>query len=138
GDGSIRQQRRQADKPSIDIRQQEGRHRLARPWRVVAAAVLVDALDQTVDRIAVGRKDFAPRRGIGLELLAERAFHVAASQESLPQALGIGWRKRVHGWLRLMLMLVSLTGRPQELPPGLFRSEDGSKAASNAVAQSVR
>jgi hypothetical protein len=57
--------------------------------RVLAAAVLVDALDQPIHRIAVGRKDFTARSSIGRELPTERAFHIAAAQKGLSQAIGV-------------------------------------------------
>ena len=71
------------------VRQQEGRHHVARPRRVFAAAVFVDARDQPVDRLAIGGKDLAAGRRIGLELLLQGAFHVAALQEGLPEAFGV-------------------------------------------------
>ena len=43
----------------------------------------VDARNQPVDRTAIGRKDFAARRGIGIEPVAEGTLHVAAAQEGL-------------------------------------------------------
>ena len=52
----------------------------------------METRDQPVDRIAIGREDLASRRSIGLELFAQRAFHVAALLEGLLETLGIGWR----------------------------------------------
>ena len=57
-----------------------------------AAAILLKPHHQTVDRFAVGRKEIASGAGIGLQPFAERALHIAAAQEGLPEALGIGWR----------------------------------------------
>ena len=71
----------QADQPAALVGQHEGRHRFARPRRIFAAAIFMDPRDQTIDRLAIGRKDLAARGGIGLELLAQRAFHVAAALE---------------------------------------------------------
>ena len=92
GDRSLGEQRRQADQPAGLIGQHEGRHRLARPRRILAAAVFVDARHQPVDRFAIGRKELPPRGGIGFELFAQRAFHVAALLEGQLETLGIGWR----------------------------------------------
>jgi hypothetical protein len=89
-DRTVRQQRRQADQPAGLVRQHERRHRLAGTRRVPAATVFVDTLGQPIDRLALGRKDLAPRCGISLKLLTERAFHVAAALEGLPEAFGIG------------------------------------------------
>ena len=89
GQRPLLEQGRQADEPPRLIRQDEGRQNVAGLRRVLATAVLVDALNQAIDRIAIGRKDFAARGGIGFELFAECAFHVAAAQEGLPQAIGI-------------------------------------------------
>ena len=89
-DRTVRQQRGQADKPAGFVRQHERRHRFAGTRRVLAAAVFVDTLGQPIDRLAIGRKDLAPRGGISLKLLTERALHIAAAQEGLPEAFGIG------------------------------------------------
>jgi hypothetical protein len=50
----------------------------------------VDTLGQPIDRLAIGRKYLAPRCGISLKLHAERALHITAAQEGLPEAFGIG------------------------------------------------
>ena len=87
---TVRQQRGQVDKPAGLVRQHERRHRLAWTRRVLAATVFVDTLCQPIDRLAIGRKYLAPRCGISLKLLTERAFHIAAALEGLPEAFGIG------------------------------------------------
>ncbi len=52
----------------------------------------METRDQPVDRFAIGRKELASRGGIGLELFAQRAFHVAALLKGLLETFGIGWR----------------------------------------------
>src|SRR5689334_24116725 len=65
----------------------------------------MDARNQTVHRFAIGWEDFAARSRIGLQLLTERALHVAATEEGLSEAIGIGGRKRGHEALRRRLTL---------------------------------
>ena len=86
----MRKKRIQLDQPSGLIGQNEGRHGIAGPRRVFAAAIFVDPRDQPVDRLAIGRKDLPSRRGIGVELFAQRPLHVAASLEGQLEPLGIG------------------------------------------------
>jgi hypothetical protein len=50
----------------------------------------VNTLNQTVNGFAIGREDLPPGGGVRLELLTECPFHVAATQEGLPQSFGIG------------------------------------------------
>ena len=68
--GALREQGLQADERPGLVRQQERRHRFAGTRRVLAAAIGMDASDQPIDRLAIGRKDVAARRGIGIEPLA--------------------------------------------------------------------
>ena len=70
------------------MQQQEQRHRLARPWRVFAAAVLVTSRALQVDRLAISWKNIPPRSSIGLSSSAQTAFHVTAFLERLLQPLG--------------------------------------------------
>ena len=67
----------------------ERRHHVTRAWRVFTSAILVDARHQPVDRRTIGRKDLAPSRRIGLELLPQCTVHVAAVQKGKPEAFGV-------------------------------------------------
>src|SRR5262245_46459320 len=90
------------DQPAGLVRKHEGRHHFARPRRILAAAALAKPRDETVDGLAIGRKDLATGRSVGVQLLPERPVHVAAVLKRLPEAFGVGRRKLGHLWLRLI------------------------------------
>ena len=116
GDRSLLQKRVQADQPAGVVRQNEGRHRIAGPRRVFAAAIFVDSRDQAINGLAVSREVLPAGRGVGLQLFVQGPFHVAALLEGQFETFGIGRRQRRHGLLRrirLLLILFSSSGRPQ-------------------------
>ncbi len=87
---TLAQKRIQFDQPSGLVGQNERRQGISGPGRVFRPAIFMDPRDQPVDRLGVGRKDLASRRGIGGELLVQRPLHVAASLEGDLEPLGIG------------------------------------------------
>ena len=91
-DRPFRQKRREADDVPVLVGQDERRHRIARMRRAFAAAIVVNPRHQAIDRLAIGRKELPPRRGISLQLLAQRPVHVAAGLKGQLETLGIGRR----------------------------------------------
>ena len=90
GNRTLAQKRIQLDQPAGLVRQNERRQGIPGPRRVFRSAIFVDSRDQPVDRLGIGRKDLAARRGIGGKLLVQRPLHVAALLEGNLEPLGIG------------------------------------------------
>src|SRR5882672_3241296 len=97
--------------PSL-VRQHEGRHHLAGARSAFSAAVFEEPRDQAIDRLTIGGEDLASRRGIGLQLFAQRAIHVAAALEGDLQPFGIYGRKRGHVLLRRIALDLIFVSRP--------------------------
>ena len=71
----------QAHQATGFVRQDKGRHRLARLRRIPACAGGIEALDEPVDRRRVRRKMLAHRLRIERETLVEGSIHLAALRE---------------------------------------------------------